>query len=109
MARTLYLCANVRRPQLASCGRRHNTRKVASALVRLLKRKRAYLEEDVTVVRSGCLGRCPFGPVLLVHPGGVFYRYQTPNDLDEIVTEHLLGGRPVERLRVTEDESHADG
>lgn len=55
---------------------------------------------EVRVNRSGCLDRCEEGPVLVVYPEGVWYRYVDQEDVDEIVEEHLVGGRVVERLRI---------
>jgi NADH-quinone oxidoreductase subunit F len=56
------------------------------------------LAEEVKVVRTGCMGSCDLGPVAVVYPEGVFYQKLTPDDGVLIVTEHLLKGRPVERL-----------
>lgn len=47
---------------------------------------------------AGCLDRCEDGPVMVVYPDGVWYRYNTKDDIDAIITEHLLGDRLVERL-----------
>lgn len=46
----------------------------------------------------GCLGFCSAGPLMVVYPEGVWYRPQTPEDVDEIFEAHLKGGRLVERL-----------
>jgi len=56
------------------------------------------LQDEVKVVETGCLGPCSVGPVSVVYPDGVFYENIKPEDAEEIVTEHLLKGRPVERL-----------
>jgi NADP-reducing hydrogenase subunit HndC len=56
------------------------------------------LSEDVKVVETGCIGSCDLGPVMVVYPEGVFYKKVSPEDVPEIVEEHLLKGRPVERL-----------
>ncbi len=53
---------------------------------------------DVRVNKAGCLAQCGNGPVLVVYPENVWYAQVTLEDLDEIVDEHLVGGRPVERL-----------
>ena len=50
------------------------------------------------VVETGCLGPCAVGPVALVYPDGVFYQNIQVEDVAEIVEEHLLKGRIVERL-----------
>ncbi|MBR6029998.1 MAG: NADH-quinone oxidoreductase subunit NuoF [Clostridia bacterium] len=56
------------------------------------------LEKEVKVVRTGCFGLCEAGPVVIVYPDGTFYSRVKPENVDEIVTEHLLKGRKVEHL-----------
>jgi len=56
------------------------------------------LAGEVQVVETGCLGPCAAGPVAVVYPDGVFYEKIKPADAQEIVSEHLVKGRPVERL-----------
>ncbi len=56
------------------------------------------LGEEVKVVETGCFGLCALGPVVIVYPDGTFYSRVTPEDVKEIVEEHLLKGRKVERL-----------
>ncbi|MQY51893.1 (2Fe-2S) ferredoxin domain-containing protein [Rhodocyclus tenuis] len=53
----------------------------------------------IRVSKAGCLGRCDIGPTLVVYPEAVWYTYVDQEDLEEIIQEHLIGGRPVERLR----------
>jgi (2Fe-2S) ferredoxin len=54
----------------------------------------------VRVNTSGCLDRCEEGPVVVVYPDAVWYTYVDNEDLDEIVDEHLVNGRVVERLKI---------
>ncbi len=56
------------------------------------------LEEEVKVVQTGCFGLCALGPIMIVYPDGTFYSRVTEADVPEIVEEHLLKGRPVQRL-----------
>ena len=56
------------------------------------------LTGEVKIVETGCLGPCAAGPVAVVYPDGVFYQGLKPEDAAEIVEEHLLKGRVVERL-----------
>ncbi len=56
------------------------------------------LTEEIKLVQTGCFGLCELGPVVIVHPEGTFYSRVTPEDVEEIVTEHLLKGRIVDRL-----------
>ena len=56
------------------------------------------LEEEVKVVQTGCFGLCALGPVMIIYPEGTFYSMVTADDIPEIVEEHFLKGRPVQRL-----------
>ena len=56
------------------------------------------LSEEIKLVQTGCFGLCALGPVVIVYPEGTFYSRVTPEDVKEIVEEHLLKGRIVERL-----------
>ncbi|HIU20182.1 MAG TPA: NADH-quinone oxidoreductase subunit NuoF [Candidatus Limiplasma stercoravium] len=56
------------------------------------------LDKEVKVVRTGCFGLCEAGPVVIVYPEGTFYSRIRPDDVDEIVSEHLLKGRIVQHL-----------
>ncbi len=56
------------------------------------------LTDEVKIVMTGCFGLCALGPVVIIHPEGTFYSRVTPEDVEEIVNEHLLKGRVVERL-----------
>ena len=47
-----------------------------------------------------CLGVCSHGPIVVVYPEGVWYRYADKADIDAIIEEHLVQGRPVERLKI---------
>lgn len=49
---------------------------------------------------AGCLDTCAFGVSVVVYPEGVWYGGVKVEDVDEIIDEHLLNGRPVERLRM---------
>ena len=52
------------------------------------------------VAGSSCLGTCGTGPSVLVYPEGVMYGGVSKEDVTAIIEEHLLGGKPVERLKV---------
>ncbi len=58
----------------------------------------AGLNGRVRVNHSGCLDQCGHGPMMVVYPENVWYWGVRPEDVEEIVREHLIGGRPVERL-----------
>ena len=56
------------------------------------------LAEEVKLVQTGCFGLCALGPIVIIYPDGTFYSRVTADDVKEIVEEHLLKGRIVERL-----------
>ncbi len=64
--------------------------------------KAADLGGRVRINKSGCLDQCEHGPTVVVYPEAVWYGGVKPEDAEEIVREHLVGGRPVERLRMAE-------
>ncbi len=72
------------------------SREVQEALQRELERKN--LDKEVKIVQTGCHGFCEMGPLVIVYPEGTFYVRVTPEDVPELVEEHLLKGRIVPRL-----------
>ena len=56
------------------------------------------MDQEVRVVKTGCFGLCAMGPVVLVYPEGAFYTHVTVPDVAEIVSEHIVKGRIVQRL-----------
>ncbi len=52
----------------------------------------------VRINTAGCLDRCALGPVLVIYPEATWYTYIDKEDIDEIIEQHLLHGRVVERL-----------
>jgi (2Fe-2S) ferredoxin len=57
----------------------------------------------VRTTRMGCNQQHHQGPIVIVYPDGVWYGRLRAEDVPEIVEEHLVHGRPVERLRITPD------
>ena len=64
------------------------------------------LDKEVKVVRTGCFGLCEAGPVVIIYPEGTFYSRVKLEDVDEIVTEHLLKGRKVQHLVYVDHKTH---
>jgi NADH:ubiquinone oxidoreductase subunit F (NADH-binding)/(2Fe-2S) ferredoxin len=60
------------------------------------------LENDVQVIHTGCFGFCEQGPIVKVQPDNTFYVSVTPDDTREIINEHIVKGRQVERLLYTD-------
>jgi (2Fe-2S) ferredoxin len=59
--------------------------------------RRAGIADRVEIIATTCRDRCDYGPSMNVYPGPVFYNNLTPEAIEEIVVEHLAGGRPVGR------------
>ena len=55
---------------------------------------------QVRINKAGCLDRCDDGPVIVVYPEEVWYSYVDNEDIEEIIQEHLVHGRVVERLKI---------
>jgi NADH:ubiquinone oxidoreductase subunit F (NADH-binding)/(2Fe-2S) ferredoxin len=60
------------------------------------------LTERVKVVITGCNGFCAEGPIMVIYPGGIFYKKVLPEKIPFLVEEHFLNGRPVEEFLYTE-------
>ncbi len=65
--------------------------------------KEAGLAGKVRINKSGCLDQCEHGPMVVVYPEAVWYGNVMAEDAAVIVDEHLVGGHPVERLRVADE------
>ena len=78
------------------------SQKIQDAFVREIEKQG--LAEEVKVVQTGCFGLCALGPVVILYPDGTFYSRVEEKDVAEIVSEHLLKGRPVERLVYNEKD-----
>lgn len=68
-----------------------------------VQRKR--LEGEVQIIRTGCFGFCEKGPIVKVLPDNTFYTQVKPSDAREIIDEHLIKGRRVERLLYLDPET----
>jgi (2Fe-2S) ferredoxin len=54
----------------------------------------------VRINAAGCLDRCEQGPVMVIYPEAVWYTYVDKEDIDEIIDQHLVHGRVVDRLKI---------
>ena len=96
---------NIYRAHVLICGgtgcTSSGSAKIHEEFDKLLKEKG--LENEVKVVQTGCFGLCALGPVVVVYPEGSFYNLVKVEDVKEIVEEHLLKGRIVDRLLYKDD------
>jgi (2Fe-2S) ferredoxin len=98
----IFICTNERNdPSRKSCGEA-----CGMELVKAFKKavKDKGLKGVMRAQRSGCLDACDFGPSMVIYPEGIFYGGVQLSDVDEIVHEHLLNNRPVERLIIDFDK-----
>jgi (2Fe-2S) ferredoxin len=94
------------------CNRRQDGHPRGSCAARGSEKLRDYMKvrakelglKDVRVNQAGCLDRCEFGPTMVIYPEGVWYRPETPADVDEILEAHLQQGGRVSRLMLTEKD-----
>lgn len=94
----IFVCTNQRSEgQRKSCGE-----VCGSELVQEFKKqlKERGMDKSHRAQRSGCLDVCETGPSVVVYPDGVFYGGVKPSDVAEIVEEHIVNNRPVDRLKV---------
>ncbi|MEO8626584.1 MAG: NAD(P)H-dependent oxidoreductase subunit E [Betaproteobacteria bacterium] len=97
--RHVFFCCN-QRDNGAACCNDHGAEKVRDYAKSSVKKLGLNGEGKVRINQAGCLDRCDEGPVLVVYPDAVWYTYVDHEDIDEIIEEHLVHGRIVERLKI---------
>lgn len=95
----VFFCTNARENNEAACAA------CGAAEVHAYAKKRINElglngEGKIRMNKAGCLDRCDLGPVLVVYPEGVWYTYVDASDVEEIIQEHLIGGKTVDRLKL---------
>lgn len=63
------------------------------------------LNKEIRINASGCLGKCKFGPTMVIYPEGTWYGGVQPEDLDEILNESILDNKVIERLRIKQEKN----
>jgi (2Fe-2S) ferredoxin len=97
--RHVFICTNEREPgNPKGCCAARGGAEVAEAF-----KKKLYERGFKRIVRpnkAGCLDQCAHGVTVVVYPEQVWYGRVTPADVDEIIEQHIVGGKPVERLLI---------
>ena len=75
-----------------------NSLKIIEAFEEELKLQQ--MDQEAKVVKTGCFGLCAMGPIVMIYPEGACYTKVTPEDVREIVSEHIVKGRIVQRLHL---------
>ena len=95
----VFFCQN-RRELPAACCANHNAEGMRDYAKKRVKALKLSGEGKVRINSAGCLDRCEEGPCIVVYPEGTWYTYVDQEDIDEIIDEHLVNGRPVDRLKI---------
>ena len=95
----VFFCTNQREPGVQACENCGASGMRAYAKQRI-KELELNGQGGVRINTAGCLDRCSEGPVIVVYPEDTWYTYVDEEDIDEIINEHLIHGRPVERLKI---------
>ena len=101
--RHVFICTNERTAEdpRGSCLARGGKEVAAAFKEKLYARG---LKRIVRANKAGCLDQCAKGCAVVVYPEGTWYGGVTPEDVDEIIEEHVVHGRPVERLVIPDDQ-----
>lgn len=94
------LALGTERLQILICGGTGCKASASHAIAERLQQalERNNITDKVNVITTGCFGFCEKGPIVKIIPDNTFYTQVTPEDADEIVNEHIIGGRKIERL-----------
>lgn len=97
----VFVCTNSREPgHPRGCCHAQQADAIREALKEAVKTHS--LKRTVRINGAGCLDHCEHGPCIVVYPEGVWYGFVAPEDVSEIVESHLVGGKPVDRLRLAD-------
>lgn len=96
----VFFCCNQRPPGGRTCCNDKGATEAREHAKKRIKKLGLSAPGKVRINQAGCMERCEQGPCLVVYPEAVWYSYAGPEDVDAIIDEHLVGGQPVERLRL---------
>ncbi len=94
----VFICIN-RREGGKECCAAKGSEELAGVMKEEIKKRG--LNKKIRINKAGCLDQCSKGISMVVYPEGVWYGQVTKEDIPEIIESHLIGNKPVERLRTT--------
>lgn len=95
----VFFCINQREGNEPCCAN-HGAQVMRDYAKSRIKQLQLEREGKIRINNAGCLDRCGEGPVLVIYPEATWYTYVDQTDIDEIIDEHLVNGRIVERLKI---------
>ena len=95
----IFFCTNLRADG-SQCFQQCGAQEARAYVKQRVKELGSLIPDKVRVNTAGCLDRCAEGPVIVIYPEATWYTYIDRADLDEIIAEHLINGRVVERLQI---------
>jgi (2Fe-2S) ferredoxin len=103
----IFMCTNVRpegHPRGCCMARSEEAGGVEKLRGYMREKARQLGIEKLRFNAAGCLDRCEFGPNMVIYPEGVWYRYESTQDIDEILETHIKNGGRVSRLMLQPDQ-----
>lgn len=99
--RHVFFCTNLRTNGKKCCGQvrcESEDFSFRDYAKKRLKQLGLHGKGQIRTSTSGCMGRCEEGPVVVIYPDNIWYRYENLADIDEIIEQHLINNTPVARL-----------
>lgn len=94
------------RMQILVCGvagcQSSGSLQVAEALETCIKEK--HLQDEIKLIKTGCMGLCAQGPLMITYPDQIMYTHVQPQDVQELFESHIVGGKPVKRLMAKDQD-----